>query len=63
MYVIASCFSALFIAMYLMVFFRFIGTLRAEVSQTHELVNMIPGFVLERNRQVREQVWSHKGVV
>ncbi len=62
LYLIATCFFVIFSGIYLLIFVRFLGTLKDEVGQTQELVGMIPEFVLVKNARVRELVWQHKGV-
>ena len=61
-YSVSICFVLIFLTVYLTIFVRFIGSLHEEIKQTHEIVNMIPMFVLEGNQKVREQVWNHKGM-
>ena len=54
-------FSAVFVAIYVFVFARFILTLNEEIWNTRGMINMIPAVILEKNASVREQVWKRKG--
>ena len=62
MYGVSMSFILIFSTVYLFVFVRFIQNLNEEIRQTHEIVNMIPLFVLQENQVVKEQVWNHKGI-
>ncbi len=59
-YAASICFLSVFVAVYVIVFFRFIITLNNEIWQTREMVNVIPAEILNSNRAVREQVWKRR---
>jgi len=60
-YGVSFSFVFVFVVIYLSIFITFIRSLNHEIKQTHDILNMIPLFVLEKNPDVREQVWLHKG--
>ena len=62
MYTVSITFVFVFSAVYQFIFIRFIKSLGEEIKQTHEIVNMIPLFVLQNNQKVKEQIWNHKGM-
>ena len=62
MYAVTISFIVCFASIYLFIFIRFIKSLNEETKQTHEIVNMIPMFVLKENMKVKEQVWNHRGL-
>ncbi len=60
-YAATISFLALFTAVYLVVFIRFIRTLKVEIGQTQQIIDIIPSSIIETNQKVREQVWKYKG--
>lgn len=58
----AGIFGAIFLAVYIGIFFIFLETLTREIWQTQSIINMIPDSILEHNKAVQEQVWKRRGV-
>ncbi|MDR3548446.1 MAG: hypothetical protein P4M11_09325 [Candidatus Pacebacteria bacterium] len=59
-YSTSSVFVGIFVVIYVLIFSRFIVTLNEEIWHTHEMVNMIPKDILEKNIVVRELVWKRR---
>ncbi|MDR3548364.1 MAG: PAS domain-containing protein [Candidatus Pacebacteria bacterium] len=55
-------FVCVFIIIYVLIFTRFIGMLSEEIWHTRGMLNMIPKEIVEKNLDVREQVWKRKGL-
>lgn len=55
-------FLIVYSALYLLIFIHFVESLKEEIGQTQEIIELIPPFIIEGNEQVREHVYSSKGI-
>jgi len=56
----ASVFCVIFGIVYFFVFIYFLETLKFEIWQTHGIINMIPDKILDKNKEVQEQIWKRR---